>query len=122
MDESLSKLKAFVDNLDLAVPEKLSDPSVLKLYSAGELLTPSQKFANLEPNTFLEENLIMSLDGHEVLFKIATQSDQILRPQYMSLDLVNKQMKLWSNGYEHVILSKSNPFTQGVSNESPFRS
>jgi len=41
MDESLSKLKEFVDNLDLAIPEKLSDPSVLKLYSVGELLTPS---------------------------------------------------------------------------------
>lgn len=64
----------------------------------------------------------MSLDGHEVLFKIATQTDQILHPQYMSLDLVNKQMKIWSKSYEHVILSKSNPFTQGGSNESPFRS
>lgn len=77
----------------------------------GVQLEPYSKFADLCFNHIYEENLLISCDGTEVLFKVVQEIDQKLTPQIISLDLVKKQLKVWSKNFEQSILSALNPYS-----------
>lgn len=48
-----------------------------------------EKFADLNPCKVLEENLVISKDGSEVLFKVGKEENQEINKMFISLDLVN---------------------------------
>ena len=73
--------------------------------------SPAYNFANVEPTKILEENLILSNDGSEVVFLVAEELQQHYYNQYISLDLMTEQLKRWSKDFEENILVK-NPYNQ----------
>ena len=79
--------------------------------------SPAYNFANVEPNKILEENLILSNDGSEVVFLVAEELQQHYYNQYISLDLKTEQLKRWSKDFEENILMK-NPYNQVQKNAS----
>lgn len=69
-----------------------------------------EKFADLNPNKILEENMVLARDGSEVLFKVAKEDNLETNKIYISLDLVNGQLKQWPKMFEERVLIDSNPF------------
>jgi len=75
-----------------------------------------EKFADLNPSKILEENMVIARDGSEVLFKVAKEEYQETNKIYISLDLVNGQLKQWPKMFEDRVLSDSNPYAAKSSN------
>ena len=57
----------------------------------------------------MEENILLSEDGSEVLFRIVQDRDGTNHIQYISIDLQWNLIKLWSKNFEDVVLSNFNP-------------
>ena len=48
------------------------------------------KYANIEASKILEENLVLSNDGTEAIFKVAEEMQQQVYMRHISLDLKQK--------------------------------
>lgn len=59
------------------------------LLSKRKKMNTYEKFADLNPCKVLEENLVISKDGSEVLFKVGKEENQEINKMFISLDLVN---------------------------------
>jgi hypothetical protein len=69
-----------------------------------------QKYANIDSSKILEENLILSNDHGEVIFKVAEEKEQQNYGGFISLDLKNKMMNLWCHNFEEFMSSKDSPY------------
>lgn len=69
-----------------------------------------QKFANVEHNKIFEENLNISLDGTEVLFKAEKEIKGKRSVGIISIDLENQLLKIWDDSFEDQIWSDQNPY------------
>jgi hypothetical protein len=72
--------------------------------------SPATKYANIEASKILEENLILSNDGTEAIFKVAEEMQQQVYMRHISLDLKNKQLRIWSRNFEDQLLTRANPY------------
>ena len=68
------------------------------------------KYANIEASKILEENLVLSNDGTEAIFKVAEEMQQQVYMRHISLDLKQKQLKIWSRNFEDTYLTRANLF------------
>lgn len=58
-----------------------------------------EKYMGVQENKILEENLCFSNDGSEVLFKCFQKGLFEWSPIYLSLDLVNSQLRLFKGKF-----------------------
>ena len=65
-----------------------------------------EKFSRVQPSRILEENLIFTIDGNEILFQVAQEVQQQLQTRFISIDLYQKSFKIWSPNFEQCVLSK----------------
>ena len=59
----------------------------------------------------LEENLVLSRDGTEVVFKVIRDHQQTEQLRYLSLDLVRRQLKIWSKDLGQFLAPKIHPYS-----------
>ena len=75
-------------------------------------LSVIQKFADVEVNGILEENLCISNDHSEALFMIAWEKDELFKPNILTLDLVKQEIKIWQGNFKELVLTKTNPYSK----------
>ena len=75
-------------------------------------LSVMQKFADVAVNKILEENLCISNDHSELLFKIAWEKAELFQPTTLTLDLVKQEIKIWQGNFEELVLTSSNPYSR----------
>ena len=75
-----------------------------------------RKYANIDPHKILEENLVLSNDHKEVIFKITEEKEQQNYIGYISIDLSKKVIKVWNQYFEEFMCSKDSPYKESPEN------
>lgn len=70
-----------------------------------------EKFADIAPNKILEENLMISCDGTEVIFRVIHEQDNPELVQYVTIDLLKKELKFWNKNINDMVMNKINPYS-----------
>lgn len=77
-------------------------------------MKPLQKFADIDYYKILQENICFSNCGSEVVYKIAQEIDGQYYRRFMTVDLYNGIIKLWSSNFEALMFSAQNPYSNPV--------
>lgn len=70
-----------------------------------------EKFADISPFNVLEENLMISNDGHEVAFRVIYEQESPTTMQYLTIDLSSKELKFWNKNFGDLAMNSPNPYT-----------
>lgn len=107
LDEPIGQLPSNDDST-------ITESQLLKNIMMGRInstLTAYQKFADITPYKILEENLMISCDGTEVIFKVIQEENQQKQVQYMSVDLVDRVINVWNKNFGDVVMTNINPYS-----------